>query len=59
MDHPLGLPEPLLYSLLFALNLSCWHRKPGRALNIVALISIVMIFAMGALGYLSATGLLG
>ena len=56
--HLLGIPETLLYVLLFSLPLFVWYKKPIKVWNIIVIILVVLIVIMNILGYLSSMGLI-
>jgi hypothetical protein len=57
-EHIIGLPETLLFSLLFSLGVYFWYRKPKKIWNIVSLVLITLVVLMSTLGYLSAIGII-
>jgi hypothetical protein len=56
--HLLGIPECLIYSLLFSLGFGIWYSRNSRWMNIVAIILVCLVGLMGALGYMDSIGLL-
>jgi len=54
--HLIGLPEMLIYSALFSVGIVWWYKKPKKAWNILAVISICLIFIMSLLGVLASQG---
>jgi hypothetical protein len=57
-EHLIGLPETLLFSLLFSLGITQWHKKPKDLWNIVSILLVSLIVLMSTLGYLSAIGII-
>ncbi len=58
-DHLLGLPEAVLYALLFALFVSGWYAKPSRAWPILSAVLVGLVLLSSVLGVLSSLGHLG
>lgn len=56
--HLIGLPEMLVYSILFSTGIVFWYRKPKRAWNIIATMCIFLILLMSTLGILASTGII-
>lgn len=56
--HLLGIPETLLYVLLFSLLSFSWYAKPHKALNLIAIFCVGFILTMSIFGYLASIGLL-
>ena len=57
-DHLLGLPETVIYSLLFSILLTFWHSKPKKIWNILSIIAVCLIFVMSILGVLASVGII-
>lgn len=57
-EHLLGLPETLLYSLLFSHFLFRWYQKPKRVYSQAGVGLLIMVSLMSILGYLDAVELL-
>lgn len=57
-EHLLGLPETLLYSILFALFLYGWYQKPKKIYNQAGIGLLVVISIISVLGYLAAIGVI-
>ena len=55
-QHLLSLPETIMYSIIFSTFLPLWFKYPKRIWNILSIIAVFLIFAMGLLGYLDAVG---
>jgi hypothetical protein len=55
-QHLLSLPETILYSIIFSTLLPLWVKYPKKIWNVLSIIAVVLIFIMGVLGYLDATG---
>ena len=56
--HLIGLPEMFIYSILFATGIYFWYKKPKKAWNIIAIISILLIFLMSTLGVMASYGII-
>lgn len=56
--HLLGIPEALIYIILFSLSFYLWYKKPIKAWNIISIILVILIVLMSFLGYLSSIGLI-
>lgn len=56
--HLLGLPETLIYSVLFSLLLPLWYNKPKKIWNVLSVIAICLIFMMSLLGFLASKGII-
>jgi hypothetical protein len=56
--HLLGLPETMIYSILFSLLLSFWYSKPKKMWNILSVIAICLIFLISTLGFLASKGII-
>ncbi len=52
--HLIGLPEMLIYSILFSTGIFFWYKKPKRTWNIFATICIFLILLMSTLGILES-----
>lgn len=57
-EHIIGLPECLIYSLLFSLGVYKWYQKPKRIWNTVSIIGIVLITLISLLGTLASFGVI-
>jgi hypothetical protein len=57
-DHLWGLPETLVYSLLFSILLCGWFARPRKAWNVLAAVAVGLIAVFSLLGYLSSVGML-
>jgi len=56
--HIIGLPEMFIYSFLFSTGIYWWYKKPKKAWNIIAVISISLIFLMSLLGAMASMGII-
>lgn len=57
-EHLLGLPETLIYSLLFGIFLYGWYQKPKRVYNQAAVGLLIVVSLISILGYLNTIGAL-
>lgn len=57
--HLLGIPEMVLYVLLFAGTIKVWYNIEKRWFTLLATGSTVLILLMSLAGYLQSTGRLG
>jgi uncharacterized protein with PQ loop repeat len=57
-EHLIGLPETLIFSLLFSVGLFQWYKNPKKIWNIVSIILVLLIILFGILGYLAAIGVI-
>ena len=46
-----ALPELVFQSLLLSVGIWAWYRRPGKILNLIALILVVLILILGIAGY--------
>lgn len=56
--HLISMPELFIYSFLFSIAIYFWYKKPKRIWNIIAIISICLIFLMSILGVLASFGII-
>jgi hypothetical protein len=56
--HLLGLPEALLYALLFVLFLAGWYAKPRTLWQILSIVLVGLVLVSSLLGVLSSLRLL-
>ena len=56
--HILGLPEILLYTILFSTVLWGWYKKPSKAYNIIAIVLVSIIAVLSTLGVLASLGMI-
>ena len=56
--HFIGLPEMIVYSILFSTGLFFWYKKPKKAWNVTAGIGICLIFLTSTLGILASVGII-
>lgn len=57
-EHLLGLPETILYSLLFGFFLWGWYQKPKKIYNQAGIGLLVVVTLISILGYLAAVGVI-
>jgi hypothetical protein len=58
MEHIIGLPECILYSILFSFGFYQWFRNPKKIWNVLAIIFISLIGIISTLGYLASVGVI-
>jgi hypothetical protein len=56
--HLLGIPECLIYSLLFSSGFGFWYSKEKKWINTISIILSCLIVMMSALGYMDSIGIL-
>jgi len=56
--HLLGIPECLVYSLIFSALLFGWYTKPKKTWNILSVIVVMLIVLISTMGVLSSFGVL-
>ncbi len=56
--HTLGIPEMLIYVLVFSLFLYYWYKTEKKMFTIIALVMLVVIIVTGVLGLLASQGML-
>jgi hypothetical protein len=56
--HLLGIPEALIYTILFSLSFYLWYKNSNKAWNIISIILIILIVLMSFSGYLLSIGLI-
>jgi hypothetical protein len=56
--HLLGLPEAVLYALLFVFFLTGWYAKPRKLWQILSVVLVGLVLLSSLLGVLSSLGLL-
>lgn len=54
--HTLGIPEMLIYVLVFSVFLYYWYQTEKKLLTVIALVMLVVIIITGVLGVLAALG---
>lgn len=57
-EHLIGLPETLIFSLLFCTGVIQWYEHPKRIWNVISIFSVIIIFLISTLGYLAAVGII-
>lgn len=53
-EHLLGVPEMLVYTLLFSWGLCAWYRKPGKAWTVLTATGVALVALMSGLGVWAA-----
>lgn len=56
--HLLGVPEALLYAVLFVFFLAGWYAKPRKLWQILSIVLVSLVLLSSLLGVLSSLGLL-
>jgi hypothetical protein len=56
--HFIGLPEIILYTVLFTTFMWIWYKKSNIIYNILSIISVVFIVTMSVFGLLASLGIL-
>lgn len=56
--HLVGLPEIILYISLFTFTLLKWYAWPRKAVNVVAIVLMILILFFSTMGMLDAAGML-
>ena len=56
--HLIGIPECLMYSVLFSFGFLFWYKFDKRWINTISIVLISLIGIMSILGYLDSNGLL-
>ena len=54
--HLLGLPETLIYSLLFTSMFALWYKMKNKTLNIISASLVALIVLMSVMGLLASLG---
>ena len=56
--HLLGIPEIILYMILFATLMWGWYKKPNKIFNILSMVFLSLIILMSVMGVLDSLGLI-
>lgn len=58
-EHLVGLPEMLIYTVLFSVSLYVWYKHPRRLWTVLSIALVILILLMSGLGVLSSLGIIG
>jgi hypothetical protein len=56
--HLLGIPECLIYSLLFSVLFFGWYKNPKKIWNMLSIVSVSLVMILSVAGVLSSIGVL-